>query len=77
MKKNYLLLLADILLGLTASKANAQWAVGIKDGWSRTSADRTNLGRIDESYSPNYNCYYKPQLDAAIECITNVHWAFG
>lgn len=52
MKKNYLLVLAVILLGLTATHANAQWAVGIKGGWTRTSADRTNLGRIDESYSP-------------------------
>ena len=52
MKKNYLLILTVILFGLTATQANAQWAVGIKDGWTRTSADRTNLGRIDESYSP-------------------------
>ena len=52
MKKNYLLVLAVILLGLTATHANAQWAVGIKGGLTRTSADRTNLGRIDESYSP-------------------------
>lgn len=41
-----------MLFCLTASQANAQWAVGIKDGWARTSADRTNLGRIDETYSP-------------------------
>ena len=73
MKKNYLLLLADILLGLTASKANAQWAVGIKDGRSRTSADRINLGRIDESYSPNYDGDCKPQLDAAIDYIKKAH----
>ena len=52
MKKHYLLVLAVIILSLTATHANAQWAVGIKDGWTRTSADRTNLGRIDESYSP-------------------------
>ena len=52
MKKSYLLVLAVILLGLTATQAKAQWAVGIKGGWTRTSADRTNLGRIDESYSP-------------------------
>ena len=52
MKKNYLLILAVILLGLTATQAKAQWAIGIKGGWTRTSADRTNLGRIDESYSP-------------------------
>ena len=52
MKKSYLFILAVILLGLTATQAKAQWAVGIKDGWTRTSADRTNLGRIDESYSP-------------------------
>ena len=52
MNKNYLFVLAVILLGLTATHANAQWAVGIKDGWTRTSTDRTNLGRIDESYSP-------------------------
>ena len=52
MKKIYLMVLAVILICLTASQAKAQWAIGIKDGWTRTSADRTNLGRIDESYSP-------------------------
>ena len=52
MKKHLIKAFVLVLLCWTAVTANAQWAVGIKDGWIRTSADRTNLGRIDESYSP-------------------------
>lgn len=52
MKNNFIKAIVLVLLCWTAVTANAQWAVGIKDGWIRTSADRTNLGRIDESYSP-------------------------
>ena len=52
MKKHLIKAIVLVLLCWTAVTANAQWAVGIKDGWIRTSADRTNLGRIDESYSP-------------------------
>lgn len=50
-KKKLLITLAVILFCLTATQANAQWALGLKGGWTRTSIDRTNLGRIDESYS--------------------------
>lgn len=32
--------------------ADAQWYVGAKGGWTFTSIDRSNAGRIDESYSP-------------------------
>lgn len=52
MKNNFIKAIVLVLLCWTAMEANAQWAVGIKGGWTRTSADRTNLGRIDESYSP-------------------------
>lgn len=52
MKKHLIKAIVLVLLCWTAVTANAQWVVGIKDGWIRTSADRTNLGRIDESYSP-------------------------
>ena len=49
MKKHFIRAIVLVLLCWTTMEANAQWAVGIKDGWTRTSADRTNLGRIDES----------------------------
>ena len=51
MKKIYLIPLVVILFCLTATQANAQLALGLKGGWTRTSIDRTNLGRIDETYS--------------------------
>ena len=51
MKKIYLIPLVVILFCLTTTQANAQWALGLKGGWTRTSIERTNLGRIDESYS--------------------------
>lgn len=46
MKK--LLLALALMMSLGAS---AQWVAGVKGGWTQTSTTRTNLGRIDESYS--------------------------
>ena len=51
MKNNILKIVAVVLLCWMATEANAQWSVGVKGGMTRTSIDRTNLGRIDESYS--------------------------
>ena len=56
MKKNYLKIIAVVLLCWTAVEANAQmnsrWTIGVKGGWNWTEIDRSNLGRIDETYSP-------------------------
>ena len=56
MKKNYLKLIAVVLMCWTAVEANAQmnhrWTLGLKGGWNWTNIDRSNLGRIDETYSP-------------------------
>ena len=50
MKKTHLIAMAVIMFCLTATQANAQLALGLKGGWTRTSTDRSNVGRIDESY---------------------------
>lgn len=50
MNKRIIILLL-LLLGLTTERVNAQWAVGIKGGVNSTSVDRSNAGRIDETYS--------------------------
>ena len=61
MKKNYLKIIAVVLLCWTAVEANAQmnskWTIGVKGGWNWTNIDRSNMGRIDETYSPlgNYD----------------------
>lgn len=34
------------------TKANAQWAVGLRSGWTSTTISRYDAGRMDESYSP-------------------------
>ena len=52
MKKNYLKIIVVILLCWTATEVNAQWTVGMKGGWNWTSLARSNMGRIDETYSP-------------------------
>ena len=56
MKKNYLKLIAVVLLSWTAVVANAQvnpkWTIGVKGGYNWTNIDRSNMGRIDETYSP-------------------------
>lgn len=46
-----LIFILTVLLCWTTTAANAQWAVGIKGGWTYSSTSRTNLGRIDETYS--------------------------
>ena len=56
MKKNYLKIIAVALLCWTAVEVNAQmdtkWTIGVKGGLNWTNIDRSNLGRIDETYSP-------------------------
>lgn len=56
MKKNYLKLIAVVLLCWMAVEANAQvnpkWTIGVKGGYNWTNIDRSNMGRIDETYSP-------------------------
>lgn len=39
-----------MLLCITALTASAQWSVGVKGGWDRTTITRSDAGRIDESY---------------------------
>lgn len=50
MNKRIIILFA-LLLGMTTEGVYAQWAVGIKGGVNSTSVDRSNAGRIDETYS--------------------------
>lgn len=50
MNKRIIFLFA-LLLGLATEGVHAQWAVGIKGGVNSTSVDRSNAGRIDETYS--------------------------
>ena len=50
MNKRIIFLFA-LLLGLATEGVHAQWAVGIKGGVNNTSVDRSNAGRIDETYS--------------------------
>ena len=56
MKKNYLKIIAVVLLCWTAVEANAQmyhkWTIGAKGSWNWTNIDRSSMGRIDETYSP-------------------------
>lgn len=56
MKKNYLKIMAVALLCWMAVEVNAQmdtkWTIGVKGGLNWTNIDRSNLGRIDETYSP-------------------------
>jgi len=74
MKKNYLKIIAVVLLcwmavgaqAQTASESigkdaiplqpdlNAKWSIGIKMGPNWTSISQSNLGRIDETYSPQH-----------------------
>lgn len=50
MNKRIIFLFA-LLLGLATEGVHAQWAVGIKGGVNNTSVERSNAGRIDETYS--------------------------
>ena len=56
MKKTYLKILTVILLCWMTIEANAQekprWTIGVKGGWSYTGIARSNMGRVDETYSP-------------------------
>lgn len=56
MKTSYLKIITVILLCWMMMEATAQekprWIVGVKGGWSHTSMDRSNMGRVDETYSP-------------------------
>ena len=56
MKTSYLSIITFILLSWTMTEATAQeknrWTIGMKGGCSYTSIDRSNMGRVDETYSP-------------------------
>ena len=56
MKTSYLKIITVILLCWMMMEATAQenprWIVGVKGGWSYTSMERSNMGRVDETYSP-------------------------
>ncbi|MBR4198943.1 MAG: PorT family protein [Bacteroidales bacterium] len=39
------------LMVLAAGAVSAQWAVGVRGGWTSTTITRSNAGRIDETYS--------------------------
>jgi len=69
MKKNYLKIIAVVLLCWTAVEANAQmnskWTIGVKGGWNWTNIDRSNMGRIDETYSPLSGCDFGIQANYA------------
>ncbi len=52
MKNHYLKIVVAVLLCWIATEVQAQWSVGVKGGIARTEIVRSNLGRIDESYSP-------------------------
>ena len=55
-KKSYLKYITVILLCWMTMEAFAQekprWAIGVKGGWSYTSMTHSNIGRVDETYSP-------------------------
>ena len=50
MNKRIIILIA-LLLGLSTEGVQAQWAVGMKGGVNTTTVERSNAGRIDESYT--------------------------
>ena len=56
MKTSYLKIITVILLCWMMMEATAQekprWTIGVKGGWSYTSMERSNMGRVDETYSP-------------------------
>jgi len=53
MKKNSIMKMMLVILfcSVTAS-LSAQWSIGLKGGWDRTSITRYDASRIDEVYSP-------------------------
>ena len=56
MKTSYLRIITFILLCWIVMEATAQekpsWIIGVKGGWSYTSIASSNMGRVDETYSP-------------------------
>lgn len=56
MKTSYLRIITFILLCWMVMEATAQekpsWIIGVKGGWSYTSIASSNMGRVDETYSP-------------------------
>lgn len=62
MKKTLLIL----ILALGAMTAQAQWTIGAKGGVTRTSLDRSNSGRIDETYSALFKDDYGFMTEYAI-----------
>ena len=51
MKNKCIKAIVLVLLCWTAMEANAQWTIGAKGGMTRTTLDRSNSGRIDETFS--------------------------
>ena len=49
MTKKYIVL--TLCAMLLCGSATAQWAVGLRGGWSSTTISRYNGGRMDEAYS--------------------------
>lgn len=45
------ILLCWMTMGVAAQE-KPRWTIGVKGGWSYTSIDRSNMGRVDETYSP-------------------------
>lgn len=62
MKNIFIKAIVLVLLCWTALEANAQmnrkWTIGVKGGWNWTNISRSNMGRIDETYSPLGNSEY-------------------
>ena len=67
MKNNFIKAIVLVLMCWTAVEANAQWnpkwTIGVKGGLNWTNISRSNMGRIDETYSPlgssEYNFFAK------------------
>lgn len=52
MKKTLFCFVLALMLFACGTKANAQWAVGLRSGWTSTTISRYDAGRMDESDSP-------------------------
>ena len=53
MKKTLFIKLWMVMVLCAATTvARAQWSLGVRGGWDYTSISRSNVGRIDETYSP-------------------------
>ena len=51
LKYTAVILLCWMTMG-AAAQEKPRWTVGVKGGWSYTSIARSNMGRVDETYSP-------------------------